>query len=126
MSKTYPGGVSVLTPFEVQADGPIADYMVVDSTSDLTNLREFAGMLVYVVAEASFYYYNETIWVKLEVGASGGSSGDDYFGIAGYDGTITYDVDENINTITVTLKSMTCACMTEQVSGSCRNFLSRR
>ena len=68
MGKVYSGGVHIATGFSVKDGQPIADYMVVEEKGDLEVLdNRFTGMLVYVVGEEHYYFYNSNgVWIDLD------------------------------------------------------------
>lgn len=66
MAKVHPGGILIPTPFQLLVDKPIADYMVLEFTSDLDDLsilpHIFEGMVTFVIESQTLYVRTSTSW----------------------------------------------------------------
>lgn len=69
MAKKYSGGIGIATGFKLSDPQPIADYMVVELLSDLTNTttlpNQFIGMITYVTEDNNLWLKKDIGWVKL-------------------------------------------------------------
>lgn len=68
MAKKYNGGIVLATGFKISDPQPVADYLVVELISDLTNPvtlpNQFTGMTTFVLEDQNTYVLKNTGWEK--------------------------------------------------------------
>ena len=68
MAKKYNGGIVLATGFKIDNPSPVADYLVVELISDLTNPvtlpNQFTGMTTFVLEDQNSYVLKNTGWEK--------------------------------------------------------------
>ena len=73
MAKKYSGGIGLGTSLKIQNPSPVADYMVVELISDLTNTtllpNQFTGMTTFVLEDQNIYTKKSSGW-EISGGAS--------------------------------------------------------
>lgn len=62
MAKIYSGSVPIEQIFKFNKNAPIDDRFSVQSVDDLSGLKAYVGLVVYVQSEDKFYYYNGSSW----------------------------------------------------------------
>ena len=77
MAKKYNGGIVLATGFKISDPQPVADYLVVELISDLTNPTtlpfQFTGMTTFVLEDQNAYVLKNTGWEKSGIVFTGGT-----------------------------------------------------
>ena len=77
MAKKYNGGIVLSTGFKIDNPSPVADYLVVELISDLTNPvtlpNQFTGMTTFVLEDQNAYVLKNTGWEKSGIVFTGGT-----------------------------------------------------
>lgn len=64
MAKIFNGSIPIEQIFKFNQNAPLDDRVSVENASDLSSLKTYPGLMVYVTSEDKYYYYNkDSEWV---------------------------------------------------------------
>ena len=74
MAKIFNGSIPIEQVFKFNQNAPLDDRVSVQYYSDLTGIKAYPGLMVYVSSEDKYYYYNKDGEWAVSTSAGGGDS----------------------------------------------------